>query len=110
MRLPWEASEIVGFVKGEDEKDGKETFTYCMERLDTEDLVNDLGVEADPDGIDKDLLADPDALRATSFQCRRYDDEQAVEDQVWERILPRPYYELTWRQPAGEASSPPVSE
>ena len=97
VEVPSEATELLGLVPSEE---GGAANIYCAERLVTDDLMKRVWPTADPplfeDGVLQGLLDDAGALASAPFSCARYDGEGAIESRVWEEILPRPLYEISW--------------
>jgi hypothetical protein len=108
VKLPAEAMAAVGLVRSAEQN---ERTTYCAPRLTLGDLTDEVFPEADPALLDDDLLKklldDPEKLAAEPFSCLRYDNPKALEQKIWDRILPLPYYELVWE--AGNPTSIPSS-
>ena len=111
VKPPEDAVDVVATDGLEPQADAESGRMWCFPRLATDELVDRMEPESDPplSTFDEDVSEEPD-LAAAAFTCRRYDDERAVESKVWELILPRPYYDLTWsegpRQSATQQASP----
>ncbi|HZI93965.1 MAG TPA: hypothetical protein VFE84_06955, partial [Patescibacteria group bacterium] len=109
VRIPPDAVDIAASEGLKKSADGEEPNTWCTERLVTDDLMKELWAVSEPPMslFDQKEPMEPEALAALPFTCRRHEDESTVARKIWDRILPRPFYELTWRRPAiaGAATS-----
>ena len=96
LRLPpgAEMMDSGGFVA-----DGEvvEKSTWCAPRLTLEDLMDDAWPQADPKILDETILQDAERLTSAPFSCVRQADEKALVGSLWDRILPRSQYEITWK-------------
>ncbi|MFQ5701400.1 MAG: hypothetical protein ACE5HU_06110 [Acidobacteriota bacterium] len=94
IRLPVEAVDNVGFVAlGEEEG----AFVYGLGSVDATALLDLAVPRTDPalDPVGREAIAE-EIIRSAPFTCRRFDAPKAIEELMWERILPRSHYELTW--------------
>ena len=101
VTLPEGAADVTASAGLQKSTEAADRETWCFERLATDDLLERVAPESDPP-----LSALEAGVPIASFSCRRYDDEAGVEARVWETILPRPVYELAWRQVTAPASGP----
>lgn len=94
VQLETQAVETLGFVERKGEGDGN---LWCLEVRSVDDLIETMMVQADPD-LETLSKVGEEELAGLMVSCRRPDDEQALERQLWDVILPRPVYELSWRR------------
>jgi hypothetical protein len=110
VRLPADAAGTVEAVGLAPSAADDEQNTWCIDRWVTDDLLGDLWAESEPpfSFFEQNAQPTPEVLSALPFTCLRYEDKESLGRRIWERILPRPYYELTWSRPS--AAVPTVSE